>query len=199
MYAFKLEPKVSAEEYLETERNADSRNEWHEGVIIRMAGASEEHVDIVENLSGQFYMLLRGEPCRTSTHDVRVTTSTSYVYPDVVVTCGDRIYTDQDCLTNPQVIIEVLSDSTEKTDRGWKLTEYRSLPSVQEIVHVYQDRIQVDCYSRQSENRWLYEAYINLDSELVLPSLAITLPLREIYANIVPAETEGLPSADDPA
>ena len=188
MYAFKLEPKIAPEEYLEAERQADSRSEWHDGIVIRMAGASEEHIDIVENISGQLYMELRGKSCRTATHDLRVKTSRSYVYPDVVVTCGDRVYNDQDCLTNPQVLIEVLSDSTERADRGWKLTEYRSIPSVQEIIHVYQDRVQVDCYSRpdKNETRWLYEAYISLEAELVIASLEVTLPLREIYANVVP-------------
>ena len=197
MYAFKLEPKTSAEEYLANERKADSRSEWHDGVTIRMAGASEEHIDIVENISGQLYMQLRGKPCRTATHDLRVKLSRSYAYPDVVVTCGDRVYTDNDCLTNPQVIIEVLSSSTEKADRGWKLTEYRHLPSVQEIVHVYQDRVQVDCYSRQSEGRWLYEAYIKPETELVLTSLDIMLPLRAIYANVVLADEAQ--STDAPA
>jgi Uma2 family endonuclease len=167
MYAFKLEPKISAEEYLERERKADFRSEWHDGVIIRMAGASEEHIDIVDNLTFGIRSGLKDKTCRTAAHDLRVKLARSYVYPDV--------------------------------DRGWKLTEYRQLPSVQEIVHVYQDRIQVDCYNRQSERRWLYEAYINLDSELVLASLAITLPLRELYANVGPVEIEEVPTTDDPA
>jgi Uma2 family endonuclease len=190
---------ISAEEYLEAERQADSRSEWHDGIVIRMAGASEEHIDIVDNMAFGIRAQLQSRTCRTATHDLRVKTSTSYVYPDVVVTCGDRAYTDNDCLTNPQVLIEVLSDSTERADRGWKLTEYRNIPSVQEIIHVYQDRVQVDCYSRtdKNETRWLYEAYISLGAELVIASLGITLPLHRLYENVV-AEQIAQPD-DDPA
>lgn len=184
-YAFKLDSYISAEDYLATERAAEYRSEWCNGLVIRMAGASQEHIDIVESLSGNLFVELRGRTCRVSTHDLRVKTSTSYVYPDVVVTCGNRVYSDTDCLTNPQVIIEVLSPSTEKSDRGWKLREYRTIPTVQEIVFVHQDQPIVELYSRLDDTRWLHDIYLGLTQTLTLESLGVAIPLAAIYENVI--------------
>lgn len=176
---------MKAEDYLATERAAEYRSEWCNGVVIRMAGASQEHIDIVDNLTFGIRSGLSDRTCRTATHDLRVKTSTSYVYPDVVVTCGNRVYSDTDCLTNPQVIIEVLSPSTEKSDRGWKLREYRTIPTVQEIVFVHQDQPIVELYSRLDDTRWLHDIYLSLTQTLTLESLGVAIPLAAIYENVI--------------
>ena len=160
-FALKRDDFISAEVYLATERTAAQRSEWNAGVIVSRAGASQEHIDIVDNVIFGIRRRLTDRACRTAAHDLRVKTDSSYVYPDVVVTCGERIFTDTDCLINPLIIIEVLSPSTEKTDRGWKLTTYRSIASVQEIV------------------------YIHLDQTLHLESLQISIPVREIYESLI--------------
>lgn len=179
------ERSLSAEEYLTKERNAPQRNEWNHGTIIAMAGASQDHIDIVDNVIFAIRQRLTNKACRTAAHDLRVKTETSYVYPDVVVTCGERAYTDSDCLTNPLIIVEVLSPSTEKADRGWKLTAYRSIATVQEIVYIHQDQTIVERYHRLDSERWLHDIYIHLDQALLLESLQISIPVREIYENLI--------------
>lgn len=183
-YAFKLDSYISAEDYLATERAAEYRSEWCNGIVIRMAGASQEHIDIVDNLTFGIRSGLSDRTCRTAVHDLRVKTSTSYVYPDIVVTCGNRVYSDMDCLTNPQVIIEVLSPSTEKADRGWKLREYRAIHTIQEIVFVHQDQPIVERYSRLDDTRWLHDIYLGLTQTLTLESLGVAVSLAAIYENV---------------
>src|ERR1051326_4266178 len=141
-----------------------------------MAGASPNHNTITFNLNGLLYTLLQGKPCRGFSSDmrVRVPDCNRYYYPDLSVVCGEPQYerlAGVETLLNPTVVIEVLSDSTEKTDREEKLDCYRTLPSLQTYVLVSQDTPRVEAYVRQANGTWLYESANGLESVLPLSAL----------------------------
>src|SRR5262245_46847116 len=131
-------PRVTPEQYLVLERKADFKSEYLNGYIIAMAGASREHNLIAGNLHGELRSQLKGRPCETYVSDMRVFIDRTglYTYPDIVAVCGEARFQDDgvDTLLNPTVIVEVLSDSTERYDRGRKFGHYRQLPSLREYV-----------------------------------------------------------------
>ncbi len=185
--------RVTPEEYLERERKADYKSEYWNGEIVAMAGGSEQHSLITVNISGELRARLRDRPCRTYSSDLRVrTTRTRYFYPDVSVVCGEPEFADEDMdmLTNPGVLVEVLSPSTEDKDRGLKFVFYQQIPMLTDYVMVSQDEPHVEHYARQGSDRWLLTNLRGLDVVLRLPSIGCELPLSEVYARVAfpPAE-----------
>lgn len=174
-------------EYLEIERKAEYRSELVNGYIYAMAGASRMHNLVAGNTFGELRQQLKGRPCEAYTSDMRVKVEATgrVAYPDVVVMCGKPVFADavKDTLLNPLVIVEVLSPSTEADDRGEKFAHYRRIESLQEYVLIAQDRIRVEHFLRQGE-QWLLTEVADLDSKLELPSLACTVPLRDIYDKV---------------
>src|ERR1044072_9754283 len=121
------------EEYLEMERKADCKNEYFNGEIFAMGGASPRHVLIVTNVVSELRTQLKNRPCTVYSTDLRVRVSATglYTYPDVIVVCGEPRFADdhRDTLLNPTLIVEVLSNSTKDYDRGDKFEQYRALES----------------------------------------------------------------------
>lgn len=109
-----------------------------------------------------------------------------YAYPDVVVVCGESKFSDnhKDNLINPQIIIEVLSKSTEAKDRGFKFMRYRKLDSFVEYLLVSQDRANIEHYVRQADNRWVMTEISHLEDTVKLTSIKCDLKMTEIYAMI---------------
>ena len=179
---------LTPEEYLEIERQAEIRSEYYQGEMFAMAGGSEAHNILVDNLVVAFRLKLRGGSCRSYSRDMRVQVSATgfYTYPDLVVVCGERKFLDEkrDTLLNPNLIVEVLSPTTEAYDRGRKFSHYRALESLQEYVLVSQDRIQVECFKRQSAGQWLLTAASRPDDAVCLDSVGCTLPLADIYEDV---------------
>ena len=176
------------EEYIALERKADYKSEYFNGHIIAMAGASSEHNLIIGDIFYGLYPELRQRGCLVYTSDMRVRPSPgdTYVYPDVVVVCGEPEFEDDafDTLLNPIVIVEVLSPSTEVYDRGEKFTRYKQLASLQEYVLVSQDKVQVEHYRRHG-TQWGLSHYRELEDVLRLPAIGCELPLRDIYARVI--------------
>ena len=137
-------PSLTPQEYLARERRATEKSEYYRGEIFAMAGASFEHSLIKDNLARESGNQLKDKPCRVITSDLRIKVNATglYTYPDAVIVCDEPKFEDAqvDTLLNPRVIVEVLSDSTEKYDRGGKFAHYRQIPSLQEYVLVAQDR-----------------------------------------------------------
>ena len=153
-----------------------------------MSGASGPHNFIVSNIIGETRAALKGGPCRVAPSDMRTRTTTGvYCYPDASIICGQPQYDDDrhDVLSNPRVIFEVLSPSTESYDRGSKFVQYRSIPTLQTYVLVSQHRPIVECYFRQpAQKEWTFTDAQGLDSVIHIPGVEIDLPLREIYYQI---------------
>jgi len=179
--------RYTPEQYLEMERNAEHRSEYVNGEILAMAGASREHNLIVTNLVRELSALLRGRPCETYSNDMRVKISAArYTYPDVVIACEPPKFADGyfDMLTNPTVILEVLSPSTENDDRSWKFAHCRRLPSLVDYVLLSQYQPMVEHYTRHEMDLWTLQEVSGLEKILRLPSIGCELPLAEIYERI---------------
>jgi Uma2 family endonuclease len=186
-------PEVTPEEYLARERVAETRSEYIAGRIHAMTGASRRHNVIAGNVFAQLHAQFRGRPCEVFVSDMRVKVSATgtYAYPDVVALCGAPELEDAyvDTLLNPAVIFEVLSESTERYDRGQKFAQYRRLGSLREYVLVSQDRVLVEHFARQGDV-WVLTEFDDLDDSLPLPSLDAALPLADVYERVAPFAEE---------
>lgn len=184
-----VQPKqrLTVAEYLELEASSREKHEFFEGEAFAMGWASEAHNLIVGNVLAELRQQLRGKPCRVYPSDLRVKVHASglYTYPDVVVVCGEpRFEQPGETLLNPTLLVEVLSDSSEAYDRGRKSEQYRTLPSLTDYLLIAQDRVLVEHYSRQPEERWLLQAGTRLEESLAIASLGCALLLREVYFNV---------------
>jgi Uma2 family endonuclease len=181
-------PLLSPQEYLVRERRADFRSEFYRGEMFAMAGASWEHTLIKDNLARETGNQLKAGPCRAVTSDLRVkvTATELYTYPDIVVVCDEPKFEDDhfDTLLNPRVLVEVLSDSTEKYDRGTKFAHYRQIPSLQEYVMVAQDRPLVERYVRQADATWVLTVFDDLTQTFAFASIPAQVALAEIYRGV---------------
>jgi Uma2 family endonuclease len=179
---------LTPQEYLAKERAAEFRSEYLRGEMFAMAGASWEHTLVKDNLAGELRNQLKGGPCRALTSDMRVKVDATglYTYPDIVIVCEEPQFEDKvfDTLLNPRVVVEVLSDSTEKYDRGAKFGHYRHVPSLQEYVLVSQDRPLVERYVRQADESWLLTVFGDRAKTFELASVPVRIPLEEIYRGV---------------
>ena len=174
-------------EYLAMERCAiDTKHEYFNGEVFAMVGAKRNHVYINSNLIIALGGRLResNSPCRPVANDMRVKIEAGYVYPDVVIHCGEAEFEDDefDTLTNPVVIIEILSDSTEAFDRRKKFNYYQNISSLKDYVLISQDKYRVEQYTRQEKkNSWEYRSLNDIDQNLIIKSADCDVPLSEIY------------------
>jgi Uma2 family endonuclease len=178
--------KLSVEEYLAADRTAERASEYHDGEVFRLEDVSLNHARLVNNVARRMTERLEAGPCQIlSLLRVRVS-PTKYLYPDQTVICGKPALTDehQDTVTNPKVVIEVLSPSTEGYDRGRKFDLYRLLPSFEEYVLVAQDKPSVEVIRKSPDGRWIITFYEGLDTVAKVESLDIALPLAELYADV---------------
>jgi len=182
--------RVTPQAYLVRERAAEYRSEYHDGEIVAMGGASLAHNRIVRNVAGELSSALGDGPCEHFIADLRVQLSEAdwYVYPDVVVACGEAVVDATDNLQNPTLVIEVLSPSTERKDRGTKFAAYRERETLREYVLVAQDRPYVEVHRRTVENVWTRVLVIDrIDADVPLVSIGCAIPMAAIYRRVFPA------------
>ncbi|HEV2863435.1 MAG TPA: Uma2 family endonuclease [Pyrinomonadaceae bacterium] len=179
---------VTPDEYLATQRLSEDRAEYLDGVVYPMTGASIRHTTIAFNIGAELNIQLRGRPGRVLGMDakVRMPDSRKFFYPDVIVVSGEPQYHDdrKDVLLNPDIIIEVLSPSTEAFDRGAKFQAYQTLESLKEYLLVAQDGPFVEQYVRGDNGEWTYKAASGLEASLKLPSVECTLKLSAVYDKV---------------
>lgn len=179
---------ITPEEYLERERQAETRSEYIRGEIFAMAGASIRQATIISNLVVEIGAQLRTSKCSVFSTDLRLAVNPAgmYTYPDVMVICGDPVTIDthRDTIANPVLIIEVLSDSTKNYDRGQKFQYYRSLSSLKEYVTVAQDEIHLERHIRGTAGEWILTEFDKLEDRLEFQSINVSLVLSDIYRRI---------------
>ena len=156
--------RYSAEEYLEQETTAEFRSEYRDGEIIPMTGGTLNHNRIGLNFASALKYGIKGQPYETFMSDLRLSIPTKniYTYPDVMVISTPVIYTEgrRDTITNPQIIVEVLSRSTESYDRARKFEYYRRVNSLQEYILIDQYRYYVEQFSKTEDGKcWLIISY----------------------------------------
>jgi len=181
----KIAARLTAAEYLQIERAAPYKSEFHDGEMFAMAGASPMHNRIAANLIREFGNQLEGKPCEAFTSDLRVRVEAAglYTYPDLSVGCPPE-FGDGDNLLNPSVLVEILSDSTEAFDRGKKWEMYRQIPSLQEFLLVSQHKPHIEHFVRQAGGQWLLSDVIGMSATLTVVSIGVTLALSKIYARV---------------
>jgi len=179
--------RLTIQEYLVLERQAETKSDYLDGEMFAMSGASRKHNLVGINIASSLHQQLSGRDCEVYANDMRVRTPSDLLtYPDVVAVCGEPRFEDDevDTLLNPVLIVEVLSKSTEAYDRVTKLDHYRLISSVTEIVLVAQDRPRIEQWRRQGDGQWLVEGIEGLERMIELSSIQCTLPLKTIYQRV---------------
>jgi Uma2 family endonuclease len=180
--------KYTREEYLELEEQAESKSEYRDGEIIPMTGGTTNHNEISGNFYTNLKFNLRKQNYRVYIADVRlwIPRYRLYTYPDVMLIKGEPIYVDKGTttVTNPVMIVEVLSSSTQNYDQGDKFTYYRSIPEMEEYILVSQQRYHVMQYTKTEAGKWLLSEYETEDLSIQLASTDLKLNLGEIYTGV---------------
>ncbi|MCK6626785.1 MAG: Uma2 family endonuclease [Anaerolineae bacterium] len=175
-------------EYFALEEQAQVKSEYRGGEIIAMAGTSLNHNRIAKNVSFAIDQAVTGKSCESFIGDVRlwIERRDFYTYPDVMVVCGSPQFVAgrTDTVTNPVVLIEVLSESTAAYDRGDKFQAYWTLPSLAEYVLIDQYRLRVDYFQRISEKEWRLLVLTKEEDVLNLESITASILLSQIYRNV---------------
>lgn len=175
--------QLTLDEYLDGERSSPIKHEYAAGRVFAMAGASERHNRIALNLGAHLHRATRASDCVAFISDMRVRIDQVVYYPDLMVCC-DPADNDPYLKQSPCLVIEVLSESTERIDRGEKLHNYQQIGSLQACVLVAQDTPCVEIYRRTSGPHWQYESYSAADDLIELPCPPSALTLAEIYERI---------------
>ena len=178
---------MTVDEYLAFDRSSPVRNEYFDGEVFAMTGASRRHNLISVALSREISQQLDDRDCEVYVSEMRVKVAETglYTYPDIVV-CDDPIFIDNefDTLVNPTLIVEVLSKSTEGYDRGAKFEFYRALGSLNQVLLIAQDKVHVESYVRQPDHTWLLSETNDLDSSISLPSISCNVAVANIYRKV---------------
>jgi Uma2 family endonuclease len=182
--------KVTPAEYLAFERTSEEKHEYVDGEIFAMSGGTFKHALLAQNIGGELGNALLEQPWQVLGSDMRVkaVAGESYHYPDVSVVCGSPLFEDatEDVLLNPKLIVEVLSESSERYDRGAKFARYRSIDTVEDYVLVTPTSPLVEHYHRLPDGEWRYRA-LGLGDALELPALGCAIPVERIYLKAFPA------------
>lgn len=177
---------ITVEEYLNLEQDAEIRHEYVVGQIYAMAGASEAHNLIAGNIFAVLRPHLRGSSCRAFVADMKVKVKAQkadiFYYPDLLATC-DPNDSEKYFKTYPSLIVEVLSDFTETTDKREKRINYQTIDSLKEYVLVSQDETRVEIYCKDNNGNWTVET-LGKNDDLQLNSVGLTLTMADIYEDV---------------
>ncbi|MEH2458754.1 Uma2 family endonuclease [Nostoc sp.] len=178
----------SPEEYLQLEEISESKNEYRDGEIIPMAGGTTNHNEIAGNFYANFKFTMRGKNYKIYMGDVKlwIQRYRIYTYPDVIVIQGEPIYegTGTTTVTNPIMIVEVLSKSTENHDRTNKFRFYRSIATLKEYIMINQYEYLVEQFNKNAEGQWVLTEYESVDAVLSLKSIGFQISFSDIYQGV---------------
>ncbi len=182
--ALEHQQAMTVEEYFQLEENdPETCYEYIDGHVYAMAGGTANHDTIKSNIQRMLWQLLRGSNCRTYSSDMKVyVTETRYFHPDVTVTCDPRDRGKVQTIQSPRLVVEVLSPTTELTDRTWKLKNYCAHPMIEEYVLIDSRSLKIESYHKE-QNHWIYETFEQTD-EIPLYSLGVHFPFADAYADV---------------
>ncbi|MEM9091616.1 MAG: Uma2 family endonuclease [Cyanobacteria bacterium P01_F01_bin.53] len=177
--------KMTAEEYLQWESLQELRYEYCNGEVLAMTGGTKGHNRLALNLYSAVEQQVDTNGCEINVSDVKVQLGEglSYRYPDLVVSCDERDKEESQFYRFPKLIVEVLSPSTESTDRDDKFQEYIQIPTLEEYVLISAKRMQVECFRRGEGRMWLYFPY-KAGEQVEIASMGIELPIERLYRNV---------------
>lgn len=177
----KVEP-LSVENYLELEQRGEVRHEYVNGATYAMVGGTARHNQIASTIFSALRSHLKKKPCTVFISDMKVRVDNVFYYPDVMVVCSP-VNPNSLFQTDPVLIVEVLSKSTESKDRLEKLVAYQSIPTVKEYVLVAQDKVAIDIYRRDGENWEL--ASLSYGDTIKFESIDFTIDAEAIYEQVI--------------
>jgi len=179
---------ITPEEYLAMEEKAEYKSEYFQGEIFALAGGTASHSQIAVNLIVTLAPKLQAKKCRLFSSDMKVwiTEKELFTYPDITIICDKPEFYPgrKDAITNPLLIIEVLSDSTKSYDRVEKFEYYRSIPTFQEYILVDQYKVHIEHFYYESKGRWIFTEYKSIDDILNFTKINFKISLKEIYNQI---------------
>lgn len=174
---------ISVDEYLEMEERSEVRHEYVGGMLYAMAGSTDRHNRIAFNTARKLADAGDGGPCRVYISDMRFQIGDVYYYPDVMVACEPPDTDNPTWRTNPCLVVEVLSDSSNSIDRREKLLAYQGIETVQTYLIVHQDSQRVERHFRNEEGRWARADHVH-DGYIPIPCPETRLTLEEIYRGL---------------
>jgi Uma2 family endonuclease len=178
--------RYSLDDYLSLEEGSSIRHEFFNGEIFAMAGGTVAHNQIAANLLAALGTALKGKPCRALGSDIRLLTPGGLLtYPDVMVICGsvDFARGRRDLVTNPVLLVEVLSEATRSYDLGQKFDLYQALPTLREFLAIEQSKIGMRRFQR-SGNVWDLTTFDRAEQVVTLPSIEMQLSLADAYDKV---------------
>jgi Uma2 family endonuclease len=177
---------MTPQEYMAWERQQTDRHEYFAGEVFPQAGGTRRHSLIATNLLGELRQLLKASDCQVHGGDMRVhIEATGYqAYPDASVVCPPVEGESEEVISNPVLVIEVLSPSTADFDRGGKFGHYRQIPALKEYLVFWQDEPHVEQHTRTAEGLWLLRELAGLEQTLELNSIGQSLSLRQVYDKV---------------
>ncbi|MEH1967569.1 Uma2 family endonuclease [Nostoc sp.] len=182
------EQRYTPEEYLELEEKAEYKNEYKDGEIIPIIGETTNHNKIAGNFCRKFPLTVQAQDYDIYISHIKVWIPLYrlYTYPDIIIIKGKLIYegTGTTTITNPLLIVEVLSNSTKNYDKTDKFKYYRSIPGFQEYIMIDQYSFAVEQFAKQVEGQWIFKEYEGEDAVLVLDSIEFQITLRDIYERV---------------
>jgi Uma2 family endonuclease len=180
--------RYTVDEYLELEEKAEFKSEFVSGDIMLMAEATANHNILTAKFLARILLALEDLDYAVFMSDMRLwmPDQERYTYPDVMVVKGQPIFTDekQTGISNPCLIVEVLSNSTGEYDRENKFKLYRSIPSFQEYILVEQTSYGVEQYAKQTNGKWILADYVGEDAVLKLESVDFEISLMDLYKRV---------------
>jgi Uma2 family endonuclease len=187
----------SPEEYLALEEVADYKSEYIDGEIYPMTGGTTNHNQIALNFSTELNFAFKKLDYRVYMGDVRlwIPKRRIYTYPDVMVVVGEPEYYNHrtDTITNPKMIVEVLSKSTQGYDKSEKFDYYRSIPTVEEYILIHQNKVDVEQFYQTGKKRWSFREYDAEDEAIALNSVPFQISLADVYNKVKFEEIESEP------
>ena len=175
--------KTTVEQYLDYDDTADCRTEFHGGEIFRLDDVSAQHGILEMNVGIALGTRLKGSPCKPMGGVRFQTVGDDFVRPDIAVICGPLAHTaNRRAVTNPSLIVEILSPSTANYDYGAKFELYREMKSLTEYALVSQTRVRVEVFRKTPNGEWLLSSYTGLEETIPFHSVAATVPMTGIYA-----------------
>jgi len=179
---------ISPEQYLEMERASEQKHEYYKGEVFAMAGASIPHNDVFHNVYGMLFTSLKGKSCKPYGSDLRIhiPENTLYTYPDISIICGkpETAKNFEDNVTNPAVIIEILSKSTQDYDRGTKFHLYRRIKTLKEYILIDSRSVSVELYIRHQDNSWLLTEFKQPTDSFYISTIGLTVFLKDVYDDV---------------
>ena len=179
--------KSSLDDYLTTERHAPVRHEFVDGKVIARSGSNRWHNILVSNTVIALGSRMHGHKAEIYISNMRVKLKNNFVcYPDVVVVSGEPSFADQngDLLLNPTIMVEVMSNQTNSSDKTNKLESYLAMESIKEFVLLKEEEMRVEHYARQNAKQWIYRIYNERDDVMSLESIGCKISLAEVYAQV---------------